>query len=63
LEKLAAGKAVQNVTLFPKIDCPWIPDIGKQMVAAGLDAAGYTDANGGRWEMPALGYMQMVGEH
>jgi hypothetical protein len=63
LEKLAEGKAVMSIVEYPRIDCPVIPDIGKQMVAARLDAADYTDAKGGRWKMPAIGLMQMKGEH
>ncbi len=56
LEKLAEGKLIRGIFLFPRVDCLYIPDIGKQMVAAGLDASVYED----NWRLPAAGRIQTL---
>jgi hypothetical protein len=56
LGKLAEGKLIRGIVLYPRVDCPYIPDIGKQMVAAGLDASVYRD----HWRLPAAGHIQTL---
>ena len=56
LEKLTEGKLIRGIVLYPRVDCPYIPDIGKQMVAVGLDASLYEDY----WRLPAAGHIQTL---
>ena len=54
LEKLAVGKKITEVAQFtdPNANKSWVPGIGKQMAAAGLDGSAVGDS---RYYLPAAG--------
>jgi hypothetical protein len=62
MEKLYEGKAIDSIFMYPNASYNNLPDIGKQMIAAGLTGERYSPGSPGTfmWRLPAFATIETL---